>query len=97
MLAVRQWRRRREEFVRLVVEQLGRDARGTLTYLLKDLSVILIIVSGGKVGSEEAPAISTEINKITNCSNNVLYNVEIDNGLTNNCFANMKFHLTKIT
>ena len=63
MLGVRQWKRRREEFVRLAVRQLGRDARGTLTYLLNDLSVILIIVSGGKVGSEEAPAISTEINK----------------------------------
>lgn len=94
MLGVRQWKRRREEFVRLAVRQLGRDARGTLTYLLNDLSVMFIIVSGGKVGSKEAPAISTEI---TNHKLLQKENVEIDNGLTNNCFANMKFHLTKIT
>ena len=94
MLAVRRRRRRREEFVRLAVRQPGRDTRGTLAYLLNDLSVMLIIVSGGKVGSEEAPAISTEINKITIAPkrDNILYNVEMDSGLTTTV---LEFSLTK--
>ena len=68
----------------MAVRQPGRDTRGTLAYLLNDLSVMLIIVSGGKVGSEEAPAISTEINKITIAPkrDNIQYNVEMDSGLT---------------
>ena len=45
--------------------QSGRDAIRVKAYLFDDLSVMLIIVCGGKVGSEEAPAISTEIKKTT--------------------------------
>ena len=51
--------------MRLAVGQSWRDAIRVKAYLINDLSVMLIIVCGGKVGSEEAPAISTQINKIT--------------------------------
>ena len=48
-------------------------------YLFNDLSVMLIIVCGGKVGREEAPAISTQINKITIAPirDNVLYMLKL--------------------
>ena len=46
------------------------------------------------MGSEEAPAISTEINKITIAPkrDNILYNVEMDSGLTTTV---LEFSLTK--
>ena len=59
--------------------QSGRDAIRVKAYLINDLSVMLIIVCGGKVGSEEAPAIRTQINKITIAPkrDNVLYMLKL--------------------
>ena len=97
LVSSKQWRRRSEKLVRLAVRQSGRDTRGLQAHLFNDLSVMLIIVCGGKVGSEEAPAISTEINKmkIVPKRDNVLYMLKLTMAWQQ-LFANMEFALTEI-